>query len=242
MAENAAIVTGGSGGIGQAISQSLLARGMHVCNLDLLPSPLAHERLTNYEIDLSDMAATTECAAGIVNEHNICTFVHNVGVIRPALISDIDPNDFDYLTSLHLKAALVLLQACLPSLKAAPHPRVVLIASRAALGLPTRSAYSATKAGVIGLTRTWALELAPERITVNAIAPGPIADTGMFHEVIPQDSEQMRALGASLPLGRLGKPDDVAHAVDFFVAPQASFVTGQVLYVCGGSSVGSLAL
>jgi NAD(P)-dependent dehydrogenase (short-subunit alcohol dehydrogenase family) len=118
---------------------------------------------------------------------------------------------------------------------------VVLLSSRAALGLQTRTSYSATKAGMLGMARTWALELAPEGITVNVVAPGPIR-TDMFYDVVEAGSERERSLAASVPVRRLGESADVARAVRFFADPASSFVTGQVLYVCGGTSVGSLAL
>jgi NAD(P)-dependent dehydrogenase (short-subunit alcohol dehydrogenase family) len=120
--------------------------------------------------------------------------------------------------------------------------RVVLLSSRAALGLSSRTAYSATKAGMLGMARTWALELAGQGITVNVVAPGPIAETEMFDAVIPRGSEREAALAQAIPVQRLGKPADVARAVTFFTDAEADFVTGQVLYVCGGSSVGSLSL
>jgi NAD(P)-dependent dehydrogenase (short-subunit alcohol dehydrogenase family) len=90
--------------------------------------------------------------------------------------------------------------------------------------------------------RTWALELAPHGITVNMVAPGPIQGTAMFHEIVPAGSERETALAAAIPMKRLGQPQDVANAVLFFASDEASFVTGQVLYVCGGASVGTLAI
>ena len=95
---------------------------------------------------------------------------------------------------------------------------------------------------MLGMARTWALELAPHGITVNVVAPGPIRSTDMFHDVIPAGSERERGLAASIPVKRLGEPQDVARAVRFFVEPDNGFVTGQVLYVCGGASVGSISL
>jgi NAD(P)-dependent dehydrogenase (short-subunit alcohol dehydrogenase family) len=120
--------------------------------------------------------------------------------------------------------------------------RVVLIASRAALGLQTRSAYSATKAGMIGMARTWALELAPSGITVNVVAPGPIAETAMFEAMVPKGSPRAASMAAAIPIGRLGTPADVAEAVAFFAGAGAGFVTGQTLLVCGGSSIGQASL
>jgi NAD(P)-dependent dehydrogenase (short-subunit alcohol dehydrogenase family) len=117
----------------------------------------------------------------------------------------------------------------------------VLISSRAALGLATRTSYSATKAGMIGMARTWALELGPLGVTVNVVAPGPI-ETPMFHEVLPEGDPRIEGLAKSIPVRRIGRPEDVANAVRFFASPDSGFVTGQTLFVCGGTSVGSLAL
>ena len=108
--------------------------------------------------------------------------------------------------------------------------------------LAGRSAYSATKAGIIGLGRAWALELAPFGITVNMVAPGPIGDTPMFEALVPKGSETEARIAAGIPVGRLGRPSDVANAVRFFAGDAADFITGQVLYVCGGASVGTAPL
>src|SRR5690606_38128605 len=116
---------------------------------------------------------------------------------------------------------------------------IVLISSRAAVGLATRTVYTATKAAQIGMVRTWALELGPHGITANAIAPGPVP-TPMFRDVIHEGSERERKLIESLPMRRLGTTGDIARAVMYFVHPDNDFVTGQTLFVCGGASVGFL--
>jgi 3-oxoacyl-[acyl-carrier protein] reductase len=105
-----------------------------------------------------------------------------------------------------------------------------------------RTSYSATKSALLGLARTWALEFASAGITVNVVSPGPIADTEMFDRHVSPESELRRNPGKMIPVGRLGTPADVARAIMFFIDPAASFVTGQVLYVCGGASVGGLTL
>ncbi|MBC7394448.1 MAG: SDR family oxidoreductase, partial [Variovorax sp.] len=176
-----------------------------------------------------------------VRRFEVDTVVHNAGVIRPALLADVDLSDLDALTELHLGCAIQLVQAALPRMREQHFGRVVLMSSRAAVGLSTRTAYSATKAGMLGMARTWALELAADGITVNVVAPGPIR-TDMFYDVVEEGSDKERALAASVPVKRLGESADVARAVSFFVDPANGFVTGQVLYVCGGTSVGSLAL
>jgi NAD(P)-dependent dehydrogenase (short-subunit alcohol dehydrogenase family) len=149
--------------------------------------------------------------------------------------------DLNALVNLHLTAAVLLMQATLPAMKAANFGRVVLVSSRSVLGLPTRTVYSATKAGMLGMARTWALELAPHGITVNVVAPGPV-QTANFHSIVPEGSPQVEKIAAAIPVKRLGQPDDVARAVLFFADREAGFVTGQVLYVCGGTSVGTLTL
>jgi len=234
-----AAVTGGSAGIGQAICDDLLGKGYEVIALSLGKPSLSHPRLHSIEVDLSDRAATAQAAADLVRRFEVTTVVHNAGVIRAALLADVKLDELDELVALHLGAAVQLVQATLPQMRAAQFGRVVLVSSRAALGAVTRTAYSATKAGMIGMLRTWALELAPEGITVNAVAPGPIR-TDMFYDVIAKGSERERALAAAIPVKRLGEPADVARAVTFLTDPANSYITGQVLYVCGGSSIGSL--
>lgn len=237
---NISIVTGGSTGIGAAICQALLDAGHELVSLDLRKPAQPREGLHTIEVDLCDMAATREAAEEVASRFQPSHLIHNAGIIRPNPIEAAEAEDIRALSDLHLAAPLILLKALLPGMKARRHGRVVMISSRAALGAVTRTAYSATKAGIIGMGRTWALELAPHGITVNMIAPGPIGSTRMFHEIVPAGSETESALARSIPVGRLGTPDDVANAVLFFAGERSSFVTGQVLYVCGGSSVGML--
>jgi NAD(P)-dependent dehydrogenase (short-subunit alcohol dehydrogenase family) len=124
--------------------------------------------------------------------------------------------------------------------KAQGFGRIVLVSTRAVLGLANRTVYCATKAAMLGLARTWALELGPHGITTNVVAPGPIEATEVFHQIIPRDSLKLPAIIESIPVKRLGRPQDVAWAILFFADPQAGFVTGQTLFVCGGTSVGSV--
>ncbi len=240
--DNTAIVTGASGGIGAAIAKAMLERGYRVISLALDKPDWTHPRLDFREIDLFDATATAAAAVEIARKHRVTHIVHNAGVIRPNPIEAATAGDIAALAQLHLGAALLLVGAVLPQMKQERFGRVVLISSRAALGATGRTAYSATKAGIIGMGRTWALELAPFGITVNVVAPGPIQGTHMFHEIVPAGSEREAALAAAIPMRRLGRPDDVAGAVLFFAGRESAFVTGQVLYVCGGASVGALVI
>jgi len=236
---SAAIVTGGSAGIGLAIVRELLGQKYQVISLDLKPNP--EKRVKHMAVDLTDPKATEWAAKEIAKAHQVTTLIHNAGAIRPALLPEVRVDDLNALVHLHLSAAVILLQTSLPAMQAAGFGRVVLVSSRAVLGLPTRTSYSASKAGMLGMARTWALELAPQGITVNVVAPGPI-ETDNFHGIIPRGSPQVEQVTQSIPVKRLGQPADVARAVLFFAHRDNGFVTGQVLYVCGGTSVGTLTL
>jgi NAD(P)-dependent dehydrogenase (short-subunit alcohol dehydrogenase family) len=242
MTDQTAIVTGASGGIGAAIARAMLDRGHRVISLALEKPDWSHPHLESRAVDLLDPEATGAVAAEIARDRPVTHVVHNAGIIRPNPIERAKAADIAALAQLHLGAALTLVSAVLPSMKQAGFGRIVLISSRAALGAQTRTAYSATKAGIIGMGRTWALELAAHGITVNMVAPGPIQGTAMFHEIVPAGSEREAALASAIPMKRLGKPEDVANAVLFFASKESSFVTGQVLYVCGGASVGTLTI
>ena len=236
-----ALVTGASGGIGRAIAEAMLAAGHRVISLDRRLPDWSHARLEPVVVDLFDPKATADAAADVAARHDVSHVVHNAGVIRPNPIEQTTAEDITALSQLHLGAALTLVQAVLPGMKQRHFGRIVLIASRAALGLATRTAYAATKSGMFGMARTWALETAPHGITVNLVAPGPI-ETDMFHEMIPQGSPKVDQLARSIPVGRIGQPSDVARAVMFFSSREADFVTGQALFVCGGASIGSITL
>lgn len=233
-------LTGGSSGIGATLCARLLERGHRVVNFDREPSPVHHAHLHSVLVDLADVAATREVASATASTHPALRIVHNAGTIREKLLPDVEPDDLDTLTHLHLAAPIALVQAALPAMRDAHFGRIVLMTTRAVVGLEKRTVYSATKAGLIGMGRTWALELAKDGITVNMVAPGPIADTAMFHDVIPRGSPQLDVVAARVPVGRLGLPSDVARAVEFFLDDAADFVTGQTLFVCGGTSVGSM--
>lgn len=237
-----AVVTGGSAGIGAAICRRMIEAGYEVASLARRRPGWSHKALHAVEVDLTDPDATEQAAGELARRFTIGTVVHNAGIIRPNLLAKVTQKDLHDLMQLHLGAALLIVQAVLPGMRERKFGRIVLISSRAALGLQTRTAYSATKAGMIGMARTWALELAPSGITVNVVAPGPIGDTEMFREVIPAGDQREVAIAKSIPVGRLGSSDDVAGAVMFFADPENSFVTGQVLYVCGGASIASISL
>nr|WP_319383654.1 SDR family oxidoreductase [uncultured Roseibium sp.] len=234
-----ALVTGASTGIGKAIAEHLLERGCKIISVSRRPLEIASENVTSLCVDLSDPQAVRDCADLIRETHKVDILVNNAGVVRNTPVEDITDEEFDTLQNLHLRSAIVLVQAVLPHMKAQTFGRIVNMSSRAVVGLSQRTVYAGTKAALISMTRTWALELGSHGITVNAIAPGPVV-TDMLTADIPEDSETFRKLAASLPTKRLGDAGDVARATLFFTDPENSWVTGQTLFVCGGASLGSL--
>ena len=139
--------------------------------------------------------------------------------------------------AINVRSYIEVMKALTPQMKEAGYGRVVNIASRAALGFANLTAYAASKAAVVGLTKSWAQELAPHGITVNAIGPGPI-ETDMLTAAHDTTTAAWQSYINSVPIGRLGRPEDIANGVSFFMDDKASFVTGQCLFICGGMTVG----
>jgi 3-oxoacyl-[acyl-carrier protein] reductase len=227
------LVTGGSSGIGRAIVEEGIARGWDVVVIDRTPSAVGKSALA----DLSDVDSTAAALTEVLADGPITRLVNNVGAVFPAPLPDQALSAVDAAYSLNLRCAIQCTQALLPGMTEARFGRVVNMASRAALGKELRTAYAASKAGLIGVTRVWALELGPLGITVNAIGPGPIA-TDLFNKANPPGAPRTEAIVNSVPVRRIGRPDDIAHAAGFFLDERAGFVNGQVLYVCGGLTVG----
>ena len=184
----------------------------------------------SYQADLTDEARTKEVAREVTAAYDIVGLVNNAGATRPGTADTATLEDLDYVVNLHLRTALILAQAALPAMRAAGFGRIVNMSSRAALGKPDRVVYSATKAGLVGLTRTLAMELGGDGITVNAIGPGPIA-TDLFTKSNPAGAPQTERIINSIVVKRLGTPEDVARAAMFFLSPDNGFVTGQMLRV-----------
>ena len=231
------LVTGASRGIGKAIAERLVADGMHVINFDKTEPAEISTHESFYEVDLSDEKVLRAVLAKVTSKYQITRLVNNAGIVRPANIEKTTLEDFHAVMNVNIAAAIVCVQALLPTMKAAHFGRIVNIASRAALGKEERIAYATSKAGLLGLTRTLALELAADGITVNAIGPGPIA-TELFQSANPSGAPATQRILDSIPLGRIGQPEEVAHIVVSLLDQRAGFTTGQVVYVCGGMTVG----
>ncbi len=234
--DGAAVVTGASSGIGEAIARQLLDSGRTVITLQRRPPRFRHERLLFYAVDLADAGAVRKVALEVAAGHAVRYLVNNAGVNRPGMLENTTVEDLDYAMAVNVRAAMILTQAFAPGMRAAGFGRIVNISSRAAMGKTGRTAYSAAKAGLIGMTRTLCLELAASGITVNAIAPGPVA-TELFDRGHPPGGEKRRRVIEGIPVKRVGAPEDVARAVIFLLSPDSGYITGQTLFVCGGTSV-----
>ena len=234
--EGTAVVTGASSGIGEAIARHLIDSGCTVIALQRRPPRIRHERMLFHAVDLADAAMARKAADEIAARHAVRYLVNNAGANRPGTLEQATVEDLDYAMAVNVRAAMVLIQAFSPGMRAAGFGRIVNISSRAALGKTGRTVYSAAKAGLIGMTRTLCLELAGDGITVNAVAPGPVA-TELFDRGHPPGGEKRQRVIDSIPVRRVGTAEDIARAVAFLLAPESGYITGQTLFVCGGISV-----
>lgn len=231
------IITGASNGIGRATAQRLARDGFHILNIDREAPEHLLAQETYVPIDLADTQALQDGLAQLTAEHHIVHLVNNAAIVRPEMLEDTTVEDMRAVMRVDVEAPLLITQAVLPAMRAAGYGRIVNICSRVTLGKQKRTAYSAAKAGLLGMTKTWALELADQGITVNAIGPGPIG-TALFHRVNPAGSPQTAKILRDIPVHRVGQPEEIAHTVAYFMHELGGFTTGQILYVCGGLTVG----
>ena len=233
-----ALVTGAAGGMGQAIVRRLAQDGFSVVAVDLgeaalrdLAARLAEEGL-EVEPRAADLTREAQIAELIDGLPPLSALVNSAGLFDERKFFEVGQDDFRRMYELNLIAAATLTQRA--AARMTPGSKIVNIASRAYLGARHHAHYVASKAALVGYTRASAMELAEKGILVNAIAPGLI-DTPMLRALTP---ERLAAQLALQPTGRAGTPEDIAHAVSFLAGPRMSFITGQVLFVDGGKSLG----
>ncbi|MGH8618273.1 MAG: SDR family NAD(P)-dependent oxidoreductase [Burkholderiales bacterium] len=232
----AAVVTGASAGIGEAIAEGLLARGLTVIALQRSAPRLKHPALHYFPADLTELEKTKVLAAKIAAEFPVRYLVNNAGANRPGLLEEATLEDFQYVTAVTLGAAMVLQQAFVPGMRKAGFGRIVNISSRAIMGKSLRTVYASAKAGLLGMTRTVAVETGGDGITVNAVVPGPVA-SDLFNRGHPEGSAKRKAVIDSILVKRVGTPADIARTVLFLLDKDSGYITGQAIFVCGGTSV-----
>ena len=231
-----AVVTGASSGIGEAIAVALLGRGIPVVTLQRTAPKLKNANLHFRSVDLTDLAATRKVANDVAAEFPVRYLVNNAGENAPNPLEKATVEELNYVTTITLGAAMVLIQSFVPGMRAARFGRIVNMSSRAILGKSERIVYASAKAGLVGMTRVVAIETGADGITVNAVLPGPV-ETAHFTRGHPHGSVKRQTVIDKMLVKRLGTPQDVAHAVTFLLARESGFITGQSLFVCGGTSV-----
>ena len=232
-----AVVTGGAHNIGLGIARRLREDGWRVFVPDIAEPEDPALRADAQQVDLSDPEPTTAALRNILKEGPVTCLVNNVGIVKPAPFDAVEIDDFDGIMHLNLRPSILAAKLLVPAMRAAGGGRIVMNTSRVTKGKIDRTLYSASKGAIQSMARTWALELARDGITVNCVAPGPIATTA-FWENNPEDAPETRAIVDAVPMGRMGTPEDVAQAVAFFADARSGFITGQTVFVCGGTAVG----
>lgn len=235
------LVTGASKGIGRAVLDYLHEEGYWVTGLARTRPEGLHPEQEFHTVDLNDLVTVSELVKKLSAEAPFYGLVNNAAMAPTTSLDDTSLQDMDDSIRLNLNAPLICTQAVLPGMRSLGAGRIVNLSSRAALGKVNRTAYSAAKAGLVGMSRTWALELARDGITVNVIAPGPIA-TELFRRASPPDDPKTKALVAAVPLNKIGEPADIAHAVSFLLHERCGFMTGQTLHIDGGLTVSAVKL
>lgn len=232
-----AVVTGAAGGIGLAISRRLAEDGFAVVmtdidadRLDKAAASIGGNPLTR-TVDMTDVAALENLLAGLPR---LDALVNNAGIFDTNPIENLTGDDFRRMYEINTVALFELSRLAVAKMAQAGGGRIVNIASRSFLGAVSCAHYAASKGAVVSLTRSMALEVAAKNILVNAVAPG-IIDTPILKA---WDQAERDRMARYQPLGRIGQPEDIANIVSFLASPRTDYITGQVIVVDGGRSVG----
>ena len=245
LAAKIAVVTGGSRGIGFATCKKLASEGATIIITDICDSEKAAPAIKEledmgakakfYQSDVSDFASATETVNAIIEEFGgLDILVNNAGIVRDKLMLKMEEQDFDAVININLKGTYNMIKASYKHFMKQRSGRIISLASVVGImGNAGQANYSASKAGIIGLTKSVAKELGGRNVTVNAIAPGYIA-TDMTDAL---SDKVKKSIDDGIPMKRRGTPEDVANAICFLASDDASYITGEVLRVDGGMAM-----
>jgi NAD(P)-dependent dehydrogenase (short-subunit alcohol dehydrogenase family) len=240
MTKRTFLITGASKGIGLATAHWLSSRGHSVIGAARSKTGVDFPG-EYFSIDFSDSAITCEWIKALNAKYKIDGVVNNVGNINAGPLEEVTTKDLFEVLDLTLRPTLEITRALVPGMKASGWGRIINMSSRGILGIPNRTSYASAKAAMMSFTRTWSLELASYNITVNCVAPGPI-ESDLFRQNSPVGSPSEARVLSMIPMGKIGKPEDVASAIGFLASEEASFITGQTIFIDGGASIGKVAV
>ncbi|OBA64535.1 short-chain dehydrogenase [Mycobacterium sp. 1100029.7] len=236
MSKRRVLVTGASKGIGRAVVDRLVADGYEVIGLARSAPPDFPGQFR--AVDLGDREATATALDEIVAAGAVDAVVNNVGLARFGHIGSIDLDDLFLTYDMNVRTAVQVVQAVLPGMVEARWGRIVNVSSLTTTGVDERTPYAAAKGALETATRIWAGELATSGITVNAVAPGPI-ETEMYRERSPVGSAREALMLKNIPMRRVGSPAELAHVICMLLHEDAGYITGQIVRVDGGGSIGA---
>jgi 3-oxoacyl-[acyl-carrier protein] reductase len=240
--DQVAIVTGGARGIGRAIAEVLLSEGatVAIADVNLAAADATASELRDgqrqtmaVEVDVTDRRSAHAMAAAVIDRlGRIDMLAANAGIYPESLIDEITDGEWDLVMDVNVKGALHTVQACLPQMRKQGYGRIVLTSSITGpiTGIPALSHYGASKAAMLGLMRSAAIEVARDGVTINAVLPGNIMTPGLAE----MGEGHVSRMKSAVPQGELGEPSDIGWAVRFLASPEARFVTGHALVVDGG--------
>jgi len=233
--DNWTVVTGGSQGIGATVCEKMKTQGLKVLMMDIKDPP--HENFDLFvRADFCQPQAAAQALSEKISGKRVARLLHIAGMCVPGDLKGSTLENIQRELNVNTLSLVALAQVVLPSMEQGKWGRIVVTGSRAALGKAERTGYSAAKAALTGIVRTWALEFIANGITVNVVAPGPTQT-----QALSQHNESngfLRGLQERVPVGFVAQPSDIANAVAFLASDEARFITGQVLNVCGGTSIG----
>lgn len=229
------LITGATKGIGLATSQRLASKNYMVIGIARNKPEFSYPGHF-FACDLNNIEETNYVLDTIKQSYPINIIINNVGIALPQPLGEIDLTSLNTVYDLTVRTTVQTTQKFINQMKVDHWGRIINISSRAIFGVKNRSSYAAAKSALVGLTKTWALELAEFGVTVNAIAPGAV-ETELFRQARPMGSDAEKETLSTIPMNRFAKPDEIAAAIEFLISNDAEFITGQTICIDGGASL-----